>query len=358
MIKKSLLVFSIISLGISGLFLTGCKEEEDSKVCLTYGHIYKEDIESITSLPELNYEDLKSKIAHQDSFLLAMYNSTCSCWTDFGPVLTEFINKYHVNVEYIEVTQVQNQSEKYGLHTVKGDMPSISIFRKGLLVDQQVYGINDTKIFRDVSHFESYIDSKVYLPKMYYVEKDYLDDLFNSNQTFNLYVGRSECPDCQALDKNVLRVWNEEVKTVNDNLYIFDIQSYYASSYAGSTEEEIAAYQALKDYLGLSNKNNTNLGYETGMVPTLQRRTGSSITDMAVLYNDSINKDTKKVVSYFTSDRVEKMHFMNKGNFTKVLNGMSLSDEQVANWRSSYRDEFYTKYHDPIAKAFLNTYVK
>ena len=358
--KKPLLFFSIISLGISGLFLTGCKEEEDTKVPLTYGHVYKENISSVTDLPELKYEDLKSKISHEDSFLLAVYNSTCSCWDNFGPVLTEFINKYHVNVEYIEVSQLANQTEKYGLHTVKGDMPSISVFHKGLLVDQQVYGLNDNKIFRGFSYFEEYINSKVYMPKMYYVEKDVLDSFISLNIDFNLYIARSECPDCQAIDKNVLRAWNEKYVSVTELLYIFDVQPYWASEKAGNTREEVEAYELLKKQYGLTTDNNPDFGYDlyNGAVPTFQRRKGSQINDMSVFLNDTLMKDEKKVSSYFTSERVEKMSYLEGTTLTKVLDGMALTDAQYANWWATYSEEFYETYHYPLANAFINYYVK
>ena len=104
--KKKLAPFvCVISLGVSLGFLTGCNgltpSDTNTKTRLDYGVYFHEQLKTIYDIPELNYDDLTSKVNGKKSFILVPYNKGCGCWTDFAPVLTEYMNKYHVKVEYI-----------------------------------------------------------------------------------------------------------------------------------------------------------------------------------------------------------------------------------------------------------------
>lgn len=343
-----------IAIASSSVLFSSCQKQGSGKIHLDFGLIKKESINNITELPELKYNDLLSKISHGDSFLLAIYNEGCGCWTDFQPVLTQFINETHCSVEYINVYEFAGKDE-LGLYLVPSDLPSIAVYEKGQLKIQSVYIRDDRTIFKSYTKFKDFINGNVVLPKMYYIEKDVLDSYIAENKEFNLYIARKECPDCNAVTTDVLYDWSKSVENVENYLYIFDIQEYYPSSTA--TDEQKAYYQEIKDTYGLSDKNNPTFGYSTGMVPTFQRRKGNTIKDMMVVLNDSVDKENSKIKSYFTSERVGQMSFLKDAKIKAILDGMELTAEQVTNWRS-YKAEYYSNYHYPITKLFIETYIK
>lgn len=353
---KKVLTTCLLSviLASSTIVFSSCQKHDNSKIHLDFGLIKSQDISNITELAELKYNSLTSKISHEDSFLLAIYNEGCGCWSDFQPVLTEFYNKTHCAVEYINVYEFIGK-DNLGLYLEISDLPSIAVYERGKLKIQSVYLRDDRMMFKSYAKFEEFINKNVILPKMYYVEKDVLDSFIAENKEFNLYVARSACGDCNAVTTDVLYDWNQNIDTVNDYIYIFDIQKYYPQSTA--TEEEKAYYQFIKDTYGLSEKNNQVFGFGTGVVPTFQRRKGSKVLDSAIVLNDKVDKDNNKLISYFTSDRVGQMSFLKDTKIKTILDGMELTSEQVTNWRS-YKSEFYSNYHYPIVRLFLETYVK
>ena len=310
-----------------------------------------------------------SKISHKDSFLLAIYNETCTCWQDFAPVLTEFINDKNCNVEYINVNKFIEKDD-LGLYLVKGDLPSLAVYRSGKLAVQSVYLRDDRMMFKQYKgHFDKFIEENVVLPKMYYIEKEDVDSFIAEGKKFNLYLARNECGDCQALDRDVLLPWSNSIDSVANPLYIFDMQQYYALNpnfypiiyKRDATAEEVAKfadYTAIKATYGMADSTNPDFGYDTGAYPTLQRREGSQIKDMCVVLNDSIDSENKVIKSYFTQERVSKMKYLSNASCQKVLDGMALTDDQIANWRASYKEEYDSTYHYPIAKEFIKYYIE
>ena len=377
--KNKIMRFApLFFIGISCFSLSACKNNSENnsnkfeKIRLDYGTYRTTKLDSITSLHELTYDELSSKITHKSSFLLAIYNETCTCWSDFAPVLTDFINDTGCNVDYINVNKFINKENDYGLYLVKGDLPSIAIFRNGKLAVQSVYLRDDRLMFKQYEgHFDKFIEENVYLPKMYYADKEAIDSLIAEDKEFNLYLARNECGDCQTLDTDILLPWSNSVDSSKEKLYIFDMQQYYAldPNYfpyiynRDATEEEIAAfaqYKSIKAEYKMDEVTNPNFGYGTGSFPTLQRRKGNEIKDMCVVLNDSVDSENKTVSSYFTQDRVAKMAYLQNTSITKVLDGMTLTDDQVAKWRDKvepYKATFDSIYHYPIAKEFINYYI-
>ena len=237
-------------------------------------------------------------------------------------------------MEYINVYEFLGKDD-LGLYLEASDLPSIAVYERGKLKIQSVYLRDDRMMFKSYSKFREFIDNNVILPKMYYVEKDILDSYIAQDKEFNLYVARSACGDCNAVTTDVLFEWNQNVETVNDQLYVFDIQIYYPiNPGSGATEEQKAKYeedlriyQDIKDTYGLSEKNNPTFGYSTGMVPTFQRRKGNTVKDMIVVLNDSVDKENSKVKSYFTSERVGQMSFLKDAKIKTILDGMELTSE-------------------------------
>ena len=355
---------SLIFLGAVALSMSSCGQETTpSKVHIDYGTIRTTKSNVLEDQKSTLYDDVSLKIDKKESFILVIYSSGCQCWQDFAPVIDQFIDETGCNVLCVDAVQFIGKDNDFDLQYVTNsryfsNLPSVAIFKRGSLTKQIIYKDDTRLIFKYYeNHFKKFIEDNIILPKMFYVNKEVVDSYINENKEFTLYIGRNGCPDCSALNSEVLYPWSDQVESVNEKLYVFDIQEYYASTYNKNTEEEIVRYQEIKDTYGLSEKNNPVLGFGTGCVPTLQRRKGSEITDMIVTLNDSLDKDNKKVSSYFTTTRREKMPFLQNSNLFSALDCFELTDEQVENWRT-YRSTFYQNYHNPIAKLFIETYVK
>lgn len=346
-----------LTLFLSFSTLISCGQKPfTGKVILDYGTYREENIDSITSLEESSYDSVTSMINHKDSFILVIYSMGCSCWdVDFAPVCTRYINETHADVHYICVNQFYNK-DSLGLYLVPADMPSVALFSRGRLVVQSVYRRDDRDTFRNYDKFKSFMDSHVVLPKMYNISKSVLDSFLLNNKDFNLYVAKNSCPDCLRVNEKVLTSWSDSIpNTVSNPIYIFDIQKFNYKetdpNYWYDKDKGITTYQHLKDIYGLSETYNTTLGWENGMVPTFQNRTGEIINDMITVYNDTYDEASKKVKSYFTAERLEHMSFLKDSTIEpKVLNGLTIDN---------FSQEDYEKaYVNPIINLFLQTYIK
>lgn len=329
--------------------LSSCGEKPfTGKVFLDYGNYRETDITSVDYLSNLTYKNLKSKVEQKESFILIIYgDSSCGCWTSFKPILIKYYNDTHADVCIISHNLFEEGANKFGLYTTGYDMPSIALFSRGKLVIQTVYGRDSKDPFTKYDKFLDFMNSHVVLPKMFYINKTTLDSFIDRDETFNLLLVREGCGDCKDLRTNLLYNWNDKHESSSYEMYIFDIQRYRG------TEE----YQTIKDIYGLSTLYNPVLGWdksddEKGMVPTFQNRTGSTINAMLTVYNDSLDIETNKMVSYFTEERVNANHFLKNDTTleTKVLNGLEFT--------SYSKDTYLRKYVDPIINLFLKKFVE
>ena len=216
------------------------------------------------------------------------------------------------------------------------------------------------------------MEANTYLPKMYYVEENVLNTYIADNKEFNLYIARSECGDCSTINEEFLRDWSYNHVTTKENLYIFDIQKYYARK-GQSTPEELKLYQQIKDRYGLSGTYtdeegktivvNEKFGFSTGAVPTFQHRKGNEIKDMFVPLNDGVGENGK-LSSYFTTERVANMAFLKEAAFQTVFDQMELTQAQIdefyrgkETYKEGYKKEFQRQYHYPIVEQFFKTYI-
>ena len=354
-IMKKLPLFALIVSSLS-FTLFGCNQSSgNSKVYIEFGKVH---LESETSVTQMNYEKLKSRIENSESFVMAISRvpGSCTCWADFEPILLKFNKKYNLDIQHINAEALANEANKFGLHTTYGDMPSLAFFRDGVLTRQITYA-SARDVFKDetLKKLEEVFFENAVLPKMLFIERETLDSYISSNKEFNLYLERNECGDCKSLNSTVLKNWNKTVTSVNDPLYVFDMQPWWVNTRSEeTTEEQKKAYQDIKDEYGLSTTNNPDLGYSTGMFPTFQRRQGSTIKDMCVVYNDGCNKDTGVISSYFTITRVNKMSYLAGTGTDYVLDQKIIPLDKAEVWRSKTMHEL----HDPIANLFLKYYVK
>ena len=341
--KKNLLLFAIVPFSL--FCLVGCESKDTSKTNIAYGRIYSS---KPLACSQIEYDEIQSKVDNKECFAIAISHKGCGCWTTFEPVLRDFNYKHNLDIRYIDESEFAG-NDKFGLRTYAGDMPSVAIFKNGKLARQVIYGNGSTRdIFTKLSALEKFFFENANSPKMYYIEKETLDEYILSEKEFNLYVARSLCNDCQEVNRTALKDWNLKNTTVNNPLYIFDIQEYYGKD----------NYQGIKDTYGLSTANNPILGYGTGSVPTFQHRVGNEIKDMTVVFNDYVNRDTKVLSSYFTQERVSNMPFLKEYGDKYVLNGITLSEAEASHWGYGTDNSAQIKRHSEILNIFLKKYAK
>lgn len=330
--------------------LGSCNKSNDyyqGKIYLTFGEYQR----SLTStVKQYTYDELNNKITYaKEDFALIISNSGCGCWLDFQTVVAEANYKYQLGMKHIDCAVIAAKDNHFGLHLNAVDMPSIAFFHEGVLARQVIYGNESMKqIFKHFKYFEPFLLENIALPKAYRIEKEDIDYKMDNGDQFNLYIGRSGCRDCGYLNKTKIKelAYSQET-SINDPVYYFDIEKY-------RVDED--NYQLLKDEMGLSTKNNPTLGYDLygGVVPTLQRRNGHNITDMISIYNDLLDKNTGKVSSYFTSDRVNAMPFLEGVRDQYVLDGKVLTQQEIYNWSEGGKFTI----HKPIIDKYFETYIK
>lgn len=362
--KKSLLFLSLLS----SLTMVSCggSDVDTSKIALDYGYKYKNPISSVEDL-RIGYETLTDRIGKKESFVLLIFgDSTCGCWVDFNPLAISFMNRYHVKFSVLNLASLEGESETYGIYRGYSQMPGICFFRRGQLIRQTIYGLvkgTDINIFKKQETLDEFLLNNIYLPRMFYLDKDALDEKIENQEEFNLYIARSGCGDCSAINSSVLYEYSEKNKEKaipNKPLYIFDIQQYRG------TDE----YQTIKDTYGLSNTTfNPIFGYDygedKGMIPTFQVWKQGYIYDMITVLNDHLGEN-HTLDSYFNIDRVGASPMLSRLGNEYVLQGKALEDKDIGKYpvpgteiiyEYVYRDSQLV-WHKPIVELYLSTYVK
>ncbi len=381
--NKKIGLFLLIPLLGSALTSCGGSSSSSSEVgplVLSYGEISTQDTGMIKELPirssQTNTDGLYDWVAATRSFVLIVTKkSQCGCWDDFEPIVSKANYEYNLGIRYIyyEDLPINNPFNIYVESEAK--MPSICFFNKGVLTKQVLYQY-ENPIFKEYESFINFLKTNVAsLPKRYMISIDDLRDYISEEKDFNLYVARTGCNDCGLMDTFYLNNWAASTYTVNDPLLIFDLFPYHpgrkptAPKEDAPIEEQQAyeeamfiynekaeSYQKIKDEFGLSTKYNPVFGYDTGYVPTFQRRESGFVSDMITTLNDTIDVESKKVTNtYFTSSRVNAMPCLSnvEGRNKFVLEGKEIADYTKANSRIiQYREHF------EAFQIFFQTYVK
>ena len=353
-------IISLLPL-IPALILSSCGGEklDTSKIALDTGNIYASNI-SLSDIHQLDYDELEALTIDKQSFVLVTFNDiNCGCWRDFYPLFVKFANEYHYTVKLFDVGLFSGHSNKFGVYSVTNHMPGICFFKRGKLIRQTVYGKNaenNRKMFKEYDKFKDFMLENVYLPKIYYLDKEILDSKISNDEDFTLYVARTSCGDCGRIEKDYIHSWVDKNKnvTLNSPLYVFDIQKY---------RSDMTVYQEIKDTYGLSNAINTDFGYDDGYVPTFQRWEDGEISDMITVLNDSVD-ETLTVTSYFNQARLAKSQLL-KDTGTKYLFDQKVVTEKDVT-SIEYEGHTYTflsqdtqyQWHQPVVELFFNTYIK
>lgn len=348
--KKSLLFLSLLT----SVSLTSCGGNEPSfeKVNLKYGYIADTAVTEKEQL-EIGYSTLKDMVDDKESFILLLFHDrTCGCWKwELGPIAVEYMNKYNIKLYAFDNALLVGETDTFGLYTRTDNVPGICFFEKGKLLRQTIYRRLDEKhrqMFKDLDAFSAFVNENCYLPKMYYIEKEKLDAKISNNDDFNLYVTKSGCPDCGKIEEEYVDKWIETNKLleVKEMLYVFDVKKY----------NDTPEYQTIKDAYGLSVAGNSIFGYGNGFMPTFQRREQGKITDMITVLNDSADKDTGLVTSYFTAARIAASPILSKAQFD-VIDGTTIDTSFILPW-GGINQQKQLEWHLPATEMFFDTYVK
>lgn len=355
-LASSMMLFSLIGCGYTPGGYTG-------PIHLLFGG-YQNDSTKQT-IDSISYKILNDKLTvSKESMVLVIYGDTgCTCWTAFQPIVAKVNYEKQLNIRKINTGDFEGAGKSsFGLN-LSVDMPCIALFENGTLVKQVSHGNNaSAEIFYNYKKLVKFLDDNVVYPKMIYeISESNLDQKIAQNETFNLYVGRCGCGDCASINnKGLLEYASTLTEKVSEPLYYFDMQLYK------DRDKVDHLCQPTKAKYGLTEGSNPVFGYgsdeEGGYFPTLQRRTGSTVTDMITVLNDGVNEKEAPYTlsSYFTTERVNAMQFISENKEQYVLNGKAVPTEQVfeaGNYRilnPSYQESL----HNPILKLFLETYVK
>lgn len=344
-LASSMMLFSLI----------GCSHTPggyEGPIHLLFGG-YQNDSTKQT-IDSISYENLNFKINNKESMVLVIYND-CGCisWVNFQPLVAKANYEKQLNIRKIDTGDFKGAGKSsFGLN-LSAVMPCIALFENGTLIKQVSYGNSaSTPIFVHQDKFNEFLDNNVVYPTLgYEISEADLDYKISQNETFNLYVGRCGCGDCASINNEGLKEYASTIiEEIDEPLYYFDMQNY----------RDTDQYQPTKAKYGLTEGSNPVFGYgsdeEGGAFPTLQRRTGNTVTDMIVVLNDKVigNEAPYTISSYFTATRVNAMQFITEDKEQYVLDGKELTEEQKYNWRLGYQKSL----HDPILKMFLETYVK
>lgn len=358
--KKKITILSLIPILFT---LVSCNKE--AKMSLVYGSIAEAGIQII------NYSDLALKVKNEENFVLSTTpDSNCSCWNTFKIILGDYSEEKNFSVYTIshkELLKAEDSDKPtYGINHMS-DRPTFVLFNDGKIFDQRVYDSKDS-IFKQETSFITYFEGKVNLPRVYYINKEYMDNLFTKDIKFSIYFARSNCEDCGYINKTSLKSYLKN-HLEYDKFYILDCEKIGIREYDENNQLTPASQEKwndFKDEYGLSNAVNTVFGYNTGYVPSFITYQGgeevkaSSIITMTVTFNDTIEKDGDNYIvsdSYYTTERVQKLEYL-KDKEGSVLKGLKISKDDVDAYEKynyyAWQHEKAAKYHDGFLTSYLD----
>jgi len=241
---------------------------------------------------------------------------------------------------------------------------TFNIFVDGKMKYREIEEKNK-ELFEKSSIFEKYVFDHVTRPFVFDVSQAQLNLLFTeTNKRFLIYYGRTTCPDCTYVDKNVLRDFKPSGNAIP--FYRFDCDIIRAQD----TTPEAPIWNAFKREHGISNVDYPKFGFDVGYVPTFQYidtnlgvTPSEYVVDSAVYLNDSIgiNLDGKVTIanSFYTKERLNVLGDWKNKVSLNILKDHILSPSEYNdnNGKFSFIREKAAALHDPLLKAFLEHYL-
>ena len=350
--KIKFAILPLILVSISGL--TGCNPSQpNTKIKVSFGSLVD------TEYTNISYGDLYQKVNYEESMVVTTYpgkDTTCSCWRTFEYVLNDYVKAKEAIIYAVDALEIQGKYNDFGL-VVSDKDPSIAFFKDGKLVEQIVYSVkNERSFFKNSVDFINFMNEKIIQPDLLYVDQTYLTNAYNNHETFVIAHTYSSCSDCSYVVPNVLMPYTTS-NTLTTKVWIIDLNDIHADA---------LAWQSYKDQWNLSNVNNETYGYNSGYVPTFQYYNQGILSSSSVFFNDTIAYDeatsTYKVVdSFYTEERKNNLSYI-QGVENNVIKGITLPIDQLDLYPEynyiAWKHEYARMYHEPLLKAFLDTYSK
>ncbi len=339
--------------------LCACNKADEGAVKLTYGSEIDEES------TEIRVSQLEQMVSNKESFILVLYQGsgaeTCTCWKDFSKVIDEYVQDEIRIIYKMNGLSLEDKNE-YGL-SVQTDRPTLSIFKEGKKVYEEIYDAKSTqRFFKHTSDLKDYLDQYTLEPDLIYIDEDTLEYMNTSRKSFHIMYEWSTCPDCQyCLPEVVIPYFTSN--EVTDKLYIIDLAVEGILINNGVSDKNNESYIQFMTKYGLNEEGNNVYGYtEIGVVPTFQYRVKGEIVDAAVYFNDEIGYEEGEGYyvsnSFYSSERIANLNYLSE-DVTPIL-GMSVSEDMLDisdEGVSIIKDEF-AKYHTPMLIAYFDYYFK
>ena len=281
---------------------------------------------------------------------------TCSCWKSFASILNYYVANNNRIIYASNIYQITNYSENFSLIVPTSQDPSLAIFENGKLKKQYIYTVKNTPAYwNNKDAFKEMIEDVTESPSVIYISEEQANTIKSQNDINVISYVRKSCGDCSFVLPNVLLPYINEHK--GKTVYLLDMEdlNIYGSD----------IYQDFKDESLLSEKNNPDYGFSTGVVPTTFAYKNGTILDGNVFFNDTVEKDEEGYYiseSYFSILRKEKLHYLDNVE-NPILEGIRLDESDVNVFSYEGNDYYFwsqtsaKQYHTPLFEAFLDKYL-
>lgn len=228
---------------------------------------------------------------NDDTYIIFMYDSKCSSCIN----ILENINKFIKN-ESLTIYTIDNYNDSPIIY-IKNGSKTIKTIKKAntlLKYERLSYEIKKCLKIRNIYKVNNYNDLK---------------ELINKNST--IYYSLGNCIDCAKFEE---LYFNEFLIKNDKTIYNYDINDY---------PKDLMEYQAFKDEIGLSNKNNP-LGYKNGFVPCIIKYSDNNVSNYKVIFNDEFytNPETNNITiigSYYSNNPYLNKEFKTIDSYYKKL---------------------------------------
>lgn len=337
-------------------FLASC-ESTEGKTQLTYGTYMHEEAVQLSS------SEFSTHFNNEENFLMAIYpkDSTCFCWKYFSEVINQTVKDEHLLIYKFYANDVDDNVDmkEVGGFNNRMNAPTFYIIKNKKIA--RYYNYSDAaNFFKKKDEFVGEISNHIKKPRMFYLSKEQVDAKLENKETFSLFYARNECGDCNYVIPHTLVPYFDSLERETNELYIFDMQPYYAGSSA--SEEEKAAYQEFKDHYLLSEAGNATYGFGKGVVPTFHYYEAGLLADACVYANDDAltydNGVYHPTGSYYNASRLDHLHYLREVEVSNLTTIEILEEDTVTYENSHYwKISSASSYYNPILIAFLDAYL-
>ncbi len=227
---------------------------------------------------------LNKMIGNSQSFILFIQEPSCACSINSRKLLNRIIQEKEIRI--YEITDALFYESALSSQLVIG-VPELTIINDGKVTksvsmekvwEKQIYTSNKPDSHLPIlKHLEKYS----FLNNPFYeVNDEQLKEKILNKESFLIFFKRNACGDCKRFNDLFLDNWILTEST-NQLIYSIDLDMY---------RDNQELYQEIKDYYGLSVAGNKDFGYQTGVVPSLQKYENGILSEMVVIYNDQMEE--------------------------------------------------------------------